>query len=326
MRVYLARKAGGTRDLTGVLTQWSWSGDKSSISRQFTGALAYIEGSGLPVPDQGDLIILADEHQKYFEGIILRRELGSEDKVMSFTAFDYGFYLQRNDGTYKFAGASPEEITRLVCADSGVPVAEVPHTGLRLQRKFAGVPRGQIVLTAWTLAGEEAGKAYAVSYTPNGLRVIERTESTKKLVLRAGSNLMDATTVEDATRMVNRVAIYDENGSLLRRLGDQDAQALYGVMEQHVVQREDEITQANSTARQLLSDGALSRTVSVNVLGDVSMLTGETVVVQEKKTGLTGVFWIDADVHTWKNKSYYTRLTLNCRNVAATVTAGSEID
>ncbi len=47
---------------------------------------------------------------------------------------------------------------------------------------------------------------------------------------------------------------------------------------------------------------------------------------REHKTGLEGIFWIDADVHTWKNHNYDTMLTLNCRNVAATASAGSEIE
>ena len=46
---------------------------------------------------------------------------------------------------------------------------------------------------------------------------------------------------------------------------------------------------------------------------------------RSKECGLTGSFWIDADVHTWKNKNYYTKLTLNCRNVMATADAGSEV-
>ena len=54
-------------------------------------------------------------------------------------------------------------------------------------------------------------------------------------------------------------------------------------------------------------------------------MTGETVEVREAKTGLTGIFWIDADIHTWKNKNYYSKLTLNCRNVMATANAGSEV-
>ena len=60
--------------------------------------------------------------------------------------------------------------------------------------------------------------------------------------------------------------------------------------------------------------------------GDLSLITGETVVYREHKTGLEGIFRIDADVHTWKNHNYDTMLTLNCRNVAATASAGSEIE
>ena len=79
------------------------------------------------------------------------------------------------------------------------------------------------------------------------------------------------------------------------------------------------------TLKKILADGKLQKTVTVNVLGDMSLLTGETVVVREGKTGLTGIFWIDADVHTWKRDNYYCKLTLNCRNVVSGSTAGGEL-
>lgn len=325
MTVYLSRNGSRTRDITEILTFWTWSGDKATVSRQLTGEVAYIEGGGLPVPEIGDLLTMADNGEKLFEGIVLQRSLGSEDSTMSFTAFDYGYYLQRNDGTYKFTGASPEEMTRLACADRGIPIAGLPHTGLRLWRKFAAVKLSQLVTTAWTLASEKNGKVYAIRYTPGGLLVKERTVSTSSLVLKASSNLMNATTKEDATQMVNSVAIYDANGNFLRRTGDSAAQKLCGVMEQHITQRTGKEAEAAATARKALEDGKLQKTVTVNVLGDMSLITGETVVVRESKTGLTGVFWIDADTHTWKNKNHYTKLTLNCRNVMATANAGSEI-
>ena len=56
-------------------------------------------------------------------------------------------------------------------------------------------------------------------------------------MLKASANLMDATTKEDASKMVNSVAIYDQNGNLIRRAGDGGAQKLYGVMETHITQR-----------------------------------------------------------------------------------------
>ena len=314
-----------TRDITRLLISWTWSGDKSTICRQLVGEIAFIEDSSLPVPEVGDLVTMIDGTETLFVGVSLLRSLGSEDSSMSFTSYDYGFYLQRNDGTYKFTGATPEAMTRMACAEKGIPVAQLPSTGIQLWRKFAGVKLNQLITTAWTLASEKNGKSYAIRYTPKGLLVKERTVSRSSLVLKASSNLMDATTKEDATQMVNSVAIYDSNGNLLRRTGDSTAQKLYGVMEQHVIQGDGKAADADAQAKKALEDGKFQRTVTVNVLGNTSLLTGETVVVREAKTGLEGVFWIDADIHTWKNKQYYTKLTLNCRNVAATAGAGSEI-
>lgn len=324
MTIYLTHDR-RTRDISDLLINWTWSGDKAAISRQLVGEIAYIEGSGLPVPEVGDLVTMADDTERLFTGIILLRSLGSEDSTMSFTAYDYGYYLQRNDGTYKFTGAPAEAMTRMACSDLGLPVAQLPATGVQLWRKFAGVKVNQIITTAWSLASEKTGCSYAIRWTPTGLLVKERTAGGSSLVLKASSNLMDAVTKEDATQMVNSVAIYDSNGNLIRRTGDAAAQRLYGTMERHITQSKDKEADAAASARKILEDGRFQRTVTVNVLGDTSLLTGETVVVREAKTGLTGVFWIDADIHTWKNKNYYTKLTLNCRNVMATASAGSEV-
>ena len=324
MQLYLTKHEGGeSRDITGLAVTWTWSGDKASITRQLVAEIAYVEDSGLPVPEIGDLITMEDT-ERLFQGVVLRRTLGSEDHTLSVTAFDYGIYLQKNDCTAKFAGATPEEITRSLCAEKGVPVASLPTTGIQLRRKFAAVKLGQAITTVWSLAAEKNGKRYAIRYTPSGLLVKERTVSGESLVLAAAGNLMDATTTEDASNVVNSVAVYDKNGNFLQRLGDTASQGLIGVMEAHITQRDgsDAVNEANHK----LEDGKQTRTVTANVLGDLSLITGETVVVREDRTGLEGVFWIDADTHTWKNNSYYTKLTLNCRNVAATASTGSEIE
>lgn len=324
MKLYLTKhKSGGSRDITGLAISWTWSGDKATISRKLELEIAYVEDSDLPVPEIGDLVTM-EEAKQLFVGVVLRRTLGSEDHSMSATAFDYGIYLQKNDCTAKFTGASPEEITRSLCGEKGIPVAALPTTGIQLRRKFASVKINQAITTVWSLAAEKNGKRYAIRYTPSGLLVKERAVSGESLVLKAAGNLMDATTTEDATSVVNSVAIYDKNGNFLQRLGDTESQGLIGVMETHIIQRDnqDAVEEANHD----LDDGKMSRTVTANVLGDLSLITGETVVVREDRTGLKGVFWIDADAHTWKNNNYYTKLTLNCRNVSVTSNAGSDIE
>ena len=324
MKLYLTKHASGdSRDITGLAVSWTWSGDKATITRKLELEIAYVENSDLPVPEIGDLVTMEDA-KRLFQGVVLRRTLGSEDHSLSATAFDYGIYLQKNDCTAKFTGATPEEITRALCAEKEIPVASLPATGVQLRRKFSGVKINQAITTVWSLAAEKNGKRYAIRYTPSGLLVKERTVSGEILVLKAAGNLMDAATTEDATNVVNSVAIYDKNGNFLQRLGDAESQGLIGVMEAHITQRDnyDAVEEANHD----LEDGKMTRTVTANVLGDLSLITGETVVVREARTGLEGVFWIDADVHSWKNNNYYTKLTLNCRNVAATANAGSDID
>lgn len=324
MELYLTKHKGGdSLDITGLAISWTWSGDKASITRKLELEIAFVEDSQLPVPEIGDLVTMEDM-TRLFQGVVLRRTLGSEDHTLSVTAFDYGIYLQKNDCTAKFTAATPEEITRSLCAEKEIPVASLPSTGIRLQRKFAGVKINQAITTVWSLAAEKTGKRYAIRYTPTGLLVKERAVSGESLVLKAAGNLMDATTTEDATNAVNSVAIYDKNGNFLQRLGDTESQGLIGVMETHITQRDN--TDAVEEANHALEDGKMTRTVSANVLGDLSLITGETVVVREARTGLEGVFWIDADAHTWKNNNYYAKLTLNCRNVAATSNAGSDID
>lgn len=326
MNLLLAKRTGGTWDVSRIMTTTTWSGDKSTSCRQMVCGLAYVDGVTAPMPELGDLLVLQEDGDTLFEGVVLRRELASEDCTLQVTAFDKGYYLQRNDGTYKFNGATPEAITRRVCEDKGIPIVTLPDTGVKLQRKFAAVALNQIVTTVWSLAREQTGKEYAIRYTPSGLLVKERSEGLDNPVIAAGFNLMDAKTVEDATKMVNSVAIYDNNGNFLRRMGDEDAQKLYGLMEGHIVQSSGKSAQANEKAQKALDDGVLQRSVTVNVLGDVRYLSGETVVAREARTGLTGVFWIDGDVHTWKNNAHYTRLTLNCRNVMATASAGSDLN
>jgi hypothetical protein len=159
--------------------------------------------------------------------------------------------------------------------------------------------------------------------TPSGLLVKEKSQSQSSLNLRPKSNLVTATTTESILNMCNSVAIYDENGTLVNTVSDQSAINLYGTMQQHITQKDGE--DATATAQAALEDGAMEQTVSVQVLGNTSLITGETVYAQEDSTGLSGLFWIDADSHTWKRGQYLTKLTLNCRSVMTKATSGSEL-
>ena len=49
--------------------------------------------------------------------------------------------------------------------------------------------------------------------------------------------------------------------------------------------------------------------------GDLACIAGNGVEVYDKATGLSGVFWIDSDTHTWENGTHIMNLELNFKNI-----------
>ena len=320
LKLYLAGRD-GTRDVSQLVESLVWSGDKASITRQLTASV--LQGPGWPVPRTGDGVTMGDEEGALFTGYVVQRSMDSERSRMTITCHDRGMYLRSNDGTYQFRDETPEGIVRAVCRDKKIPIVSLAQTGVRVSRKFSGVRLDRIVSTAYTLAAQRSGKRYAIRMTPSGLLVKEKGARGESLELRPRSNLIRAETTESVVNMVNSVAVYSEDGALLDVVGDSRAQALYGVMERHLTERTGQDTSAQAQA--LLDDGGLERSVTVEVLGDRRLITGETVAVREDVTGLRGVFWIDGDRHSWKRGQYTCRLTLNCRSVMNETTAGSDV-
>ena len=321
MKLYLTDES-STQDITDLIIQVQWSGDEASAARQLTFSILYEEGENWPVPKVGNVITLEEEGETLMNGWIVKRTLDSESISMDCTCYDGGIYLKNNDYTGKFRQETPEGMVTAACAEKGVPVVELAQTGVVLDRKFSGVRLDQLVRTAYSLAAEQTGERYSIRMKPAGLSVTVRQQSQSSINIRPRSNLMYATTTESIVDMVNSVGIYDQQGQRVGTVADSEAIKLYGTMERHVQQTES--NDANAEAEALLQDNGFSRNVSVEVLGDTSLITGETVMVVEEHTGLSGIFWIDADVHTWKRDQYSCKLTLNCRNVMTQASAGSD--
>lgn len=49
--------------------------------------------------------------------------------------------------------------------------------------------------------------------------------------------------------------------------------------------------------------------------GDLRCIAGNGVEVYDQATGLSGLFWIDSDSHTWENGTHIMNLELNFKNI-----------
>lgn len=312
----LIKTNSGTVDVNQLATSITWSGDYQQCARSLEFSLVSSPtDKNIPTVEcgLGSAVTLIQDNTELFQGYIFSRQKSTNGNTIDFGCYDQGIYLKRNEKVYKFTGATPEAIAKQVAADFGIPVGSIASTGYKFNRNFLGQNLYSIIETAYTLASAATKKKYHIGFSGGKLNVTEKTVTSSTMVISGGANLMDATMSESIENMVNQVVIYDKNDKLIKTVKNSEAIKLYGLMQNYLKQVDGEDTAAK--AQKLLDDNGVEQKVTVNNLGNIATITGGTVVVQEPYTGVYGLFYIDSDVHTWKNGLYLNKLTLNLKNI-----------
>ncbi|MDF2844794.1 MAG: hypothetical protein K0R00_3220 [Herbinix sp.] len=314
----------GTFDITQLIDTITWSGHYLQCARTLDfGLISTYTDKSIPTIDceLGNAVTFLQDERVLFTGYVFERQKDTGSSTIDINCYDRGIYLKKNQANYKFTNITPEAITKKVCSDFGIEVGSIISTGTSVTRNFIGVNLYSIIQTAYTLASEKTGKHYMIRFHGSKLNVIEKTKTEETLIIEGGNNLMSASTSESISDMINQVAIYNKDDTLVKILKNDEAIKLYGLMQGYIKQPEKEDVTDN--AKKILADNGVKQTITINNLGNIANVTGGTVVVREPYTGLYGLFYIDADVHTWKLGQYYNKLTLNFKNIMDEQEAGS---
>ncbi|WP_294522909.1 hypothetical protein [uncultured Pseudoflavonifractor sp.] len=317
-----APSGGETRDFAQLVQTMSWSGSVRQTARELSATLAVPRDGSVTPPAlrEGAYLTLRRAGETVFTGPLLTATTSSQDSLVDLSALDRGRFLVGNEGWYSFSGVTPETAAAAIARDYGIPVAALAAAGVSVSRKFPGVALDKIIRTLYGLAGEQNGKRYLVRFTGGGaLEVVEKPTSASLSI----ASTMAVTNTWDITNLQNSVAIRTQEGALVRRVEDADSVALNGRLEHVITQRDGE--DAGSEAQAWLEDNGLQQNLTVETLGDPRLITGEAVLLRDTGSGVSGLFWIDGDTHTWKNGQYYCKLTLNFRNLVDDTRAGSEL-
>ena len=307
-----------TEHMTEKVQAKTWSGSYKDCARQ-------LSFSVLPeaLAELGGMARLYKDADILFSGHIVSRSRDSLGKTVDCSALDNGLYLKRNSTYMAVRKQTPEAVTAQLCGEFGVPCGDLAATGVPLSRNFLGVSLYQIIQTMYTLAAEQTGKQYQIRFRSNHLTVVEKAVGPESIRLVPGSNLLSCRSAESIERMVNRVAVYDDDK--FKKVAQYDSPenyvALYGLMQKAIRASEKEDPEA--AAKDILEQNGISTTITAQCLGNVKLITGNAVAVHEPVTGVDGLFWITADSHTVRRGVYQTKVTLDFRNLMDGQTAGS---
>lgn len=195
-----------TEHVTEKVQAKTWSGSYKDCARQ-------LSFSVLPeaLAELGGMARLYKDADILFSGHIVSRNRDSLGKTVDCSALDNGLYLKRNSTYMAVRKQTPEAVTAQLCGEFGVPCGELAATGVPLSRNFLGVSLYQIIQTMYTLAAEQTGKQYQIRFRSNHLTVVEKAVGPESIRLVPGSNLLSCRSAESIERMVNRVAVYDDD-------------------------------------------------------------------------------------------------------------------
>lgn len=315
---------GTTANITEACRSITWSGDWRNAARTLSySPVVCRDDIHLPrAPTElGGSVQFWREADLLMDAYALERTRDSLGKTIDVTAYDRGLYLTRNSAFLRVDGQTPEGVTASLCGQFGISVGTLAATGVLLTRNFLGVPLYKIIMTLYTLASDQTGKKYRIRFRGAKLEVVEMAQSAESILLRPGSNLLSCVTKESASAMTNSVAIYDDQYNLVSTQQDDSAVALYGLMQAAI--RSGAYDDPVGHAKQVLAENGLKTTITVNAIGNLKLITGNTTVVEEPVTGTCGLFWIISDSHTWTRNLYQTKLTLSLEALMDSQTAGS---
>lgn len=272
----------------------------------------------------GNAISFIYDGETLFQGYVFERQKHSESSIINITCYDKGIYLKRNQKTYKIKEMTPEAITKKICQDFGIEIGSIAQTNIKISRNFIGSNLYQIIQTAYILASEQNGKKYLTYFLGSKLMVIEKKVNENTIIVTGGSNLMSASTSESIANIINQVAIYDSKDKLVSIQKNQDSINSYGLFQSYLKKEKNQ--DVTKKAKKLMDDNGVTQKITIENLGNVANITGNTIVVKEPYTGVYGTFFIDNDIHTWKNGQYYNKLIINFRNIMDEQAAGTLMD
>lgn len=307
-----------TTDITEAVSGVSWSGSVSQAART-------AEITVLNAPDDksmenldinigaGDIMKLYEGGENIFFGEVITTEKLSQHGTVTYSCMDLLIHLLKSTAVYNFANTTAEDITRKVCADFEIETGEIAESRAPIKKLIVdGTTIYDIIMQAYTKASRQTGELYICRMNGTKLSVEIKGTKVQNFVLEEGCNITNTSFSETIENMVNIVKIFNDAGRQIGEVKNDEWVRRYGIYQQ-VYKKEKGINETTAASNMLT--GIEKHVTLDGIDGDLKCIAGNAVEVLDRAAGLSGIFWIDSDCHTWENGTHVMNLELNFKNL-----------
>lgn len=289
-----------------------WSGTDTQCSRQLSFSVAWnpYDKSEKYNIALGDLIYLYDGNDNKFLGQVTSREKKGTIGTAEYVAMDFMHHLLRSNGTFKFKNKTPEAITKSICKSLGISTGKIATTKFNIDKViYEDQCIYDIIVGVYKKAKAHTKKKYMPVMDGKKVCVIEKGKSSN-VNLGQGYNVTDASYSDTLDNMVDKVVIYDDKRKKLGDVKNKSNISKYGTYQQTYTKEKGK--DAKKNAKALLV--GITKEATVTAVGDIRAISGKSIVLKDKATGLSGTFYITSDTHTFENGTHMMSLELSWVN------------
>ena len=235
----------------------------------------------------GDKVIFINDAGKaVFSGIITDMNQ-NERYVKSFAAYDYGWYLNKNEVLVQFCAMAASDAIAKLCNDYGIPIGAICGIPTKISKIYNGDTLSDCIKDIIKQSETDQGKSYRLEVRENKLYVEPYSDLVIKASFKPASNIaafdpanypadeMESESIADMANTIKLVSASEKSVQILGAAQDPASVAKYGMLQKVEQAEKKDSAQAGNLAKNLLLElNKVTKTKTVKLLGDDAVRSG----------------------------------------------------
>ena len=273
--------------------------------------------------DCGDKILLTKDNKTVFQGIITDKSINGIFEE-SFTAFDFAFYLNKSKIIKQFNNINGSGAISSVCSEQGINIGEIPTLSTNINHIYFDNTIAEIIDDILAQCSNETGKIYYKEVLADKLYIFERgtklINPTYKMAVNVasinvldeiGQNFSKGYSIADLKNKVTIITQNEKEARVIATKEDNKNIEKYGLLHHIESVDEKDINQATNIASNTLNElNKVKETLSLELLGDITIKAGRVLNINNKEIDVNGKFNIISTNHTIESGIHKTNIEI----------------
>lgn len=309
-------------NITPMLGDIQWRSDINELGEQLDFNIAFNDDRYFPMNpvDIGNIISLTNE-EEIFRGIVVSEQRNGRGAV-SYTSFDYAFYLNKSSGIYQFNRVPAKKAIETILKDFKVPIGSITEIPTIINKIFNERLISDIIKEIITIAEDEQGIKYRLEMKQGKLYISKQEDLIIKASFKLADNIQPydiLSSISNPSRkrtienMKNSIKLVFDN-KVIAQEKKNDLIDKYGLLQEvKTVDKKDKAQAKNIAKKKLEELGKIFEDNSLEMIGNDNVRAGRIIEIEEPITGMTGQYLIKSANHTLKNGIHRMQLTLEVK-------------